>query len=89
MTSGAVCHAPILHQMKNFVIQCVLGGITEMNTHFVCSRPDPPVQNGGIFALNCADKFLPFLRLGRNSNRFGFVYESSESADDFPPTGRY
>ena len=57
-----------------------------MNTNFVCSRPNPPVHNGGVFALilNCADNFLPFLRLGRNPNRFCFVPTDSAPADFVP-----
>ena len=60
-----------------------------MDTHFVCSRPDPPVHDGGAFALNCADNFLPFLRLDRNSNLVAFPSMGSESANDFLPAGRY
>ena len=56
-------------------MKCVLSGVTEMDTHFVCSRSDPPVHNGGVFALllNSADICLPFLRLGRNSTLVCFV----------------
>lgn len=46
-----------------------------MDSDLVGGSADPPVHNGGVFALflNCADSFLPFLRLGRNSNPIGFV----------------
>ena len=66
-------------------MQCVLSGFTEMDTHFVCSRPDSPIYNGGAFALSCADKFLPFLRSGRissTSNRYGFF---AQTGAGFPP----
>ena len=56
-------------------MKCVLSGVTEMDTHFVCSRPNPPVYNGGIFVLclNCVDNLFPFLRFGRNPILVGLV----------------
>ena len=74
-TFRAACHCFIFNHVQNFILHGLRFGVTEMDFHLVGSRPDPPVHNGGIFALflNCADNFLPFLRLGRNSALIDFV----------------
>ncbi len=56
--------------MQNFVVDCFLGGVAEMDTHLVGGGTDAPVQNGSILflisVLNRSYCVPSFLAVGRN-----------------------
>ena len=56
--------------MKNFVVESIPGGITEMDIYFVIRAADSPVHNRNIFflvsALDCSYNVPSFLAVGRN-----------------------